>query len=158
MAAPASTIQVPGGIPVPVVKLNQSVIVGSVILGIIFQQPLVTTVLFLIILGAVVFGKKGSLVFLIGSRILAKQIENAPTEDPRLQRFNNSIAAVLLGSAQIAFLLGVPLAGWILSGIVAAAATAALSGFCVGCFLFYQFNIQRYKLFGAGNKKEAGAN
>jgi hypothetical protein len=158
MAAPATASPVPGGIPVPIVKLNQSIIVGGVILGILLQQPLVTTVLFLIILGAVIIGKKGSLVFFIGSRVLANQIKNAATEDPGLQRFNNSIAAFLLGSAQIAFLAGAPLAGWILSGIVAVAATAALSGFCLGCFLYFQFNIQRYKLFGSTNKKEAGAN
>jgi hypothetical protein len=157
MATPAAASPVPGGIPIPIVKLNQSIIVGGVLLGVLLRQPLITTVLFLIILGAVIFGKKGSLVFFIGSRVLAKQNENAATEDPGLQRFNNSIAAFLLGSAQIAFLAGVPLAGWILSGIVAAAATAALCGFCLGCFLYFQFKLQRYKLFGSKKNKEAGA-
>ncbi|NTU97755.1 MAG: DUF4395 domain-containing protein [Chlorobiaceae bacterium] len=157
MSAPVSQTPVPGGIPVPIVKLNQSILVGGVILGILFQQPLITTALFLILLGAVIFGKKGSLIFFIGSRILAEQIKHAPAEDPKLQRFNNSIAATLLGSAQAAFLLGAPLAGWILSGMVAAAATAALSGFCLGCFLYYQFNIQRYKFFGGGKNNNAGA-
>lgn len=157
MSIPSSSTPVPGGIPVPIVKLNQSTLVGGVILGILLQQPLITTFLFVIILGAVIFGKKGSLIFFVGSRFLAEQIKNAPTEDPGLQRFNNSIAAFLLGIAQIAFLAGAPLAGWILSGIVAVAATAALSGFCFGCFLYFQFNLQRYKLFGSTRNKEAGA-
>jgi hypothetical protein len=55
----------------------------------------------------------------------------------------------LLGLAQVAFLLGAPIAGWALSLVVVAAATAALLGFCLGCVLFYRFRIYRYRLFGA---------
>ena len=136
------------GIPFPIVKLNRWVLLVGITTAIIIQQPIITTLLFFIILAAVVFGKNGSLIFIIGSRIFAKQNANAAIEDPRLMRFNNSIAAILLGGAQIAFLAGAPLAGWILSGVVAVAATVALLGFCFGCFLFYQFNLQRFKLFG----------
>ena len=141
------------GIPLPIVKLNRWVLLIGIVTAIITQQPIVTTALFFIILSAVVFGKNGSLIFIIGSRIFAKQNANAAIEDPRLMRFNNSIAAILLGGAQIAFLAGVPLTGWILSGVVAVAATVALSGFCFGCFLFYQFNLQRFKLFGKQQAK-----
>ena len=136
------------GIPLPIVKLNRAVLLAGIIAAIIFQQKLITTVLFFIILSAVLFGPKGSLIFIIGSRIFEQQNINAATEDPKLMRFNNSIAAILLGGAQIAFLLGAPFAGWILSGFVAIAAAIALAGFCFGCFLFYQFNLQRFKLFG----------
>ena len=126
------------GIPFPIVKLNRWVLLTGISTAIIIQQPIITTLLFFIILSSVVFGKSGSLSYIVGSRIFAKQNENTPTEDPRLMRFNNSIAAILLGGAQFAFLAGAPLAGWILSGFVAVAATVALSGFCFGCFLFYQ--------------------
>ncbi len=136
------------GIPLPIVSLNRVVLLAGITAAIVFQQPLVTTALFFIILSAVLFGKKGSLIFFIGSRLLARQNLNAKTEDQKLMRFNNSIAALLLGGAQIAFLLGAPLAGWILSGTVAVAAAVALAGFCFGCFLFYQFNLQRFRLFG----------
>jgi type IV secretory pathway TrbD component len=137
------------GIPLPIVKLNRAVLLVGISTAIIIQQPLITTALFFIILSAVVSGKNGSLIYIIGSRIFAKQNLNAPKEDPKLMRFNNSIAAILLGGAQIAFLADSPLTGWILSGAVAVAATVALAGFCFGCFLFYQFNLQRYKLFGS---------
>ncbi len=140
------------GIPLPVVTLNRVVLLTGIIAAIVLQQPLVTTVLFFIILSAVVFGKKGSLIFIIGSRLFEKQNLNAATEDPKLMRFNNSIAAFLLGGAQLAFLLGAPIAGWILSGFVAIAAAIALSGFCFGCFLYYQFNLQRFKFFGQSQK------
>ena len=144
------------GIPFPIVKLNRWVLLVGITTAIIIQQPIITTLLFFIILSSVVFGKSGSLIFFIGSRIFAKQNENAPIEDPRLMRFNNSIAAILLGGAQIAFLSGASLTGWILSGFVAVAATVALSGFCFGCFLFYQFNLQRFKLFGNQQAKQEG--
>jgi uncharacterized membrane protein len=140
------------GIPMPIVTLNRAVLLAGIASAIALQQPVITTALFFIILSAIVFGKKGSLIFIIGSRLFEKQNLNAATEDPKLMRFNNTIAAVLLGGAQIAFLLGAPLAAWILSGAVAIAATIALSGFCFGCFLYYQFNLQRFKLFGQQQK------
>jgi hypothetical protein len=62
-----------------------------------------------------------------------------------LQRFNNSIATLLLGAAQLVFLFQVSLVGWILSALVLTAASIALAGFCIGCFLYYQFNLQRFR-------------
>lgn len=143
-----SSIKCANGIPLPIVKLNRAVLLAGIVAAIALQQPIVTTILFLVILSAVVFGRNGSLIFFIGSRLFEKQNRDAATEDPKLMRFNNSIAAILLGGAQIAFLAGFPLTGWILSGFVAVAAAIALGGFCFGCFLFYQFNLQRFKLFG----------
>jgi hypothetical protein len=136
------------GIPMPIVRLNRVVLLAGITAGAILQQPQITTLLFLIILPAVLWGQKASLVYFVGSRLFEKQNETAPSESPKLMRFNNSIAVILLGLAQIAFLLEATLTGWILSGIVALAALVALCGFCFGCFLFYQFNLQRYKLFG----------
>ena len=46
--------------------------------------------------------------------MFAKQIPQAEREDFRLARFNNTIAAVLLGGAQVAFLLKAPIVGWVL--------------------------------------------
>ena len=148
MSSPAASPSCEGGIPLPIVKLNRVVLLVGIAAAIALQLPIVTTVLFFIILLAVIYGKKGSFIFFIGSRLFAKQNLTAEKEDPKLMRFNNSIAAILLGGAQIAFLLGAPLAGWILSGFVAVAAAIALAGFCFGCFLFFQFNMQKFKFFG----------
>lgn len=148
-----STTQLPGGIPMPIVRFNRVILLGGILLAILLQQPLITTALFLVILPAVLFGKKWSLIFQLGSVLFAKQNRDAATDSPELMRFNNAIAAVMLGSSQIAFLFGAPLAGWILSGIVALAAAVALCGFCFGCFLYFQFNLQRYRLFGQKPQK-----
>jgi hypothetical protein len=142
------------GIPMPIVTLNRSMLLTGITLGYLFQQPLVTTVLFLVVLPAVLWGQKASLIYLAGSRLFAKLNRNAETESPLLMRFNNSIAVIMLGAAQLAFLFDAPLTGWIISGMVAFAALVALCGFCFGCYLYFQFNMQRYKLFG---KKAASA-
>jgi hypothetical protein len=135
-------------IPLPVVQLNRTVLLASVIGAIALQQHVFITLLFLIILPAVLFGRRASLIYGIGSHLLARQNEGALVENPQLMRFNNAIAAILLGAAQLAFLLGAPSTGWILAGMVGIAAGVALGGFCFGCFLYYQFNLQRYRFFG----------
>jgi hypothetical protein len=139
-------------IPLPIVKLNRWVLVVGVISGLLLQQPLFTTVLFVVVLSAVLFGRRGSLIFQVGKRLFAKRNTAAlradAVEDPRLMRFNNTIAAVLLGGAQLAFLLGFDVIGWLLSATVAIAAGVALAGFCLGCFLYFRYRMNRYRLFG----------
>jgi hypothetical protein len=143
----------PAGIPLPIVKFNRWILLTGIVAAILVQQPLITTILFLLLLPAVIFGRKGSPIFLVGARLFAERNRTASTEDAGLMRFNNSIALILLGVAQLAFIVGQPIAGWIISGVVAIAAAIALSGFCFGCFLYYQFNLQRYRLFGQAGKK-----
>ncbi|WP_246046588.1 DUF4395 domain-containing protein [Chlorobaculum thiosulfatiphilum] len=145
------------GIPMPIVTLNRSVLLTGIALGYIFQQPLVTTALFLIVLPAVLWGQKASLIYFAGSRLFRELNRNAETESPLLMRFNNAIAVIMLGAAQLAFLFGATQAGWIISGMVALAALIALCGFCFGCYLYFQFNMQRYKLFGKKNTSGAEA-
>jgi hypothetical protein len=139
-------------IPLPIVKLNRWVLVVGVLSGLLLQQPLFTTVLFVVILSAVLFGRRGSLIFQVGKRLLAKRNAVAQregrVEDPRLMRFNNTIAAILLGGAQLSFLLGLHVVGWALSLAVAIAAGVALAGFCLGCFLYFRYRMNRYRLFG----------
>src|SRR5919106_2090720 len=97
-------------IPLPIVQLNRWVLVVGVVGGLILRQPLLTTALFLVVVSAVLFGRRGSLIFQAGRLLLAKRNAKAlsagEVEDPRLMRFNNTLAAMLLGGAQLAFLLG----------------------------------------------------
>ena len=137
------------GIPMPIVRLNRGVIVAAVALAIALQAPLFTTALFLIITPAALKGRRYSLIYALGSRLFAKQNATAEREDWRLQRFNNSIAAVMLGLAQIAFFFGLATLGYTLSAMVATAALVALLGFCVGCFIYYQFNLNKRRVFGS---------
>jgi hypothetical protein len=134
------------GIPLPIVRLNRTLLVAGVVAAIALQQPLITTALFLLVLPAALFGRRGSPVFALGSRLFAGQLAAAEQEDVRLMRFNNSIAAILLGGAQVAFIAGAPLVGYAFSAMVGMAALVALLGFCLGCFLYFQFNLHKRKL------------
>lgn len=136
------------GIPMPIVKLNRWTLFVGVVAALLLQAPLVTTALFVILLPATLFGPRGSLIYAVGSRLFAARIPLAEREDAQLQRFNNSIATTLLGLAQIAFLLGHSVLGYALAGAVAVASGVAIAGFCVGCFLYYQFKLNRFRLIG----------
>lgn len=133
-------------IPQPIVNLNRWTLVVGLLAGLALQQPLFTTALFLMLLSAVAFGQRGSLIFQVGKRVLMHGNATGPGLDKRLMRFNNSIATILLGLAQPAFLLGLPIVGWALSLMVVVAAGIAIAGFCVGCFLYHQFRLNRYRL------------
>jgi hypothetical protein len=136
-------------IPMPIVLLNRWTLLLGVVAAVVLQQPLITTALFAILAGAAIFGSRGSLIYQIGSRVFARRNATAETEDRRLMRFNNTLGAIFLGLAQIAFLAHAPLAGWILASFAALAAAIALAGFCVGCYLYVRFKIERYRLFGS---------
>ncbi len=136
------------GVPAPIVKLNRWVLLIGIAASVVLQQPLGITLLFLLLLPAVLFGQRWSPIAALGRVLFADAIATAEREDRRLTRFNNGIAVLLLGSAQLAFALGLPVVGWVIALMVAGAAAVALSGFCVGCFLYYQLKLQRYRLFG----------
>ncbi len=137
------------GIPLPIVRLNRVVLVSGVVVAFLLQAPIIIAALFVVIAPAAIWGRRASLIYKLGSKVFARQNATAEKEDFRLQRFNNTIAAIMLGGATIAFLLNAWAIGWVLSFGVAAAALVALLGFCVGCFLYYQFRLQRTRLFGA---------
>ena len=136
----------PAGIPAPIVKLNRWTLVIGILAAFVLQQPLITTLLFLVVASAALFGRQGSLIFAIGSRIFNRQNAAALIadryDDRRVMRFNNAVAAIMLGGAQIAFLLGVSTLGWVLSLAVVVAAAVALAGFCVGCYIYTQWHIR----------------
>ena len=134
-------------IPLKIVRLNRWTIIAGVVLGLLTQAPIVTTVLFLIVGAAALFGFRASLIYTIGT--LAFPVRAAEEgEDPGLMRFNNSLAAAMLGLAQIAFLFHANVLGWVLCTAVALAAAAALAGYCIGCRLYFQFKMNRYQFFG----------
>jgi hypothetical protein len=136
----------PTGIPAPIVKLNRWTLVIGILTAFVLQQPLVTTLLFLVVTSAALFGRRGSLIFAIGSRMFKRQNAAALSadryDDRRVMRFNNAVAAIMLGGAQIAFLFGAATLGWALALAVVVAAAVALAGFCVGCYIYTQLHIR----------------
>ncbi len=140
---------VTNGIPLPIVALNRWILLGGVILAFVLQQPWIIAALLVMLLSAIALGPRGSLPFQLGTRLMPDRIRTAKdrgeTEDRRLMRFNNSIAAVLFALSLVSFALDAPVLGWILAGMVAVAAGVALAGFCLGCFLFYRFRLAQFQ-------------
>ncbi len=140
-------ISLKSGIPMPIITFNRAFLTITMLIAIFTGQIWITSIVLLILLPVTLFGRKFSLIYHTGQFFLKNQIIDVELEDATLQRFNNTIATSFLGFAQIAFAVSQPVLGWIFAGMVALASGVALSGFCVGCFLYYQFKLQRYRLF-----------
>lgn len=66
--------------------------------------------------------------------LVQPRLGEGPLEDSRPPRFANLVGAIFLGSATLAFLVGLDTVGTVLGGVVAALALLASStGLCVGC-------------------------
>ncbi len=62
-------------------------------------------------------------------------------DNPEPHRFAMLLGAVMNGLAVLALLSGVPFIGWVLSGIVVVLANLNFwLNFCLGCWMYYQFN------------------
>ncbi len=60
-------------------------------------------------------------------------------DDPAPHRFAQGLGAVVLWLSSLTLLVGAPLLGWLLAGLVAVLALLnVLAGFCAGCFIYYQ--------------------
>src|SRR3712207_5178243 len=84
------------GVPQPIVTLNRTMLLIGTLGGLVLKQPLITTVLFLIVLGAALFGRRGSLILRIGSAFMAERnrraVAEGRVEERRVMRFNNAVA------------------------------------------------------------------
>jgi hypothetical protein len=127
-------------IPVPYVRSNQAGIVLFVLLAILLHQPLLIILLWVIQVVPLIWGIRANIFVRIAKPFLTNKVEGAQTESQELLRFNNSIAVILLSIAVICFFFNwASIAGYIFAGMVAVAALIAICGFCVGCFLYYQW-------------------
>lgn len=127
-------------IPIPFIRTNQIGIVVLVVLAILLQQPALIAVLWAVEVITLWRGIKVNIFVQLASPFLKNRIQGAETEAAELSRFNNSIAVTLLTLSLLAFWLDPSgWSGYIAAGLVAIAAFVAICGFCVGCFLYYQF-------------------
>lgn len=142
----------PLDIPLPIVNFSRAIYVVALVTALALQQPIITSVLLLIVTLGVAGGARWNVLGRLGRIIFGKRIAAnpaVPLEDARLIRFNNLIVIGLLGAAQVAFwVTRTPLVGWVFVGMIIAASVAALAGYCVGCVLYYQFKLHKYKFLG----------
>ena len=133
-------------IPKPLVRANQSVIVASVLIS--WVLSIWSDSFYLILLIPLLSGLSGlafgvNPVFKITRRFLKKPAASYLQEDAADQRFNQILSVSMLGAALLSFMLDLPVLGYMFSAFVFTAASVALLGFCVGCFIRYQLMMRR---------------
>lgn len=133
----------PTSIPKPLVMTNQWFIVASVLVAWIANQP---AILFIpLVVGLISLFFKKNIVIELAKPFLKKPFKEYPQEDLAQQQFNQWIAVICQAIALIGAYTGIQVLYFVFSGMVAAAAFVAILGFCVGCFIRFQWQQYRYR-------------
>jgi hypothetical protein len=121
-------------------RFGAALSVAILVAGYLLQAPIVVGFVFLALAVSAWFGTRYSIlgrpwpivrrVFRIGPP--------AELESEFPPRFAQLLGAVALGTASIAFLVGLPVVGWILAaGVAGLQLTLAATGYCLGCRLYF---------------------
>ncbi|WP_342504178.1 DUF4395 domain-containing protein [Lysinibacillus sp. FSL L8-0126] len=134
---------VPHAIPRPLVRLNQWII----LLSVIFTWLTGVTWLLVIPLTANLLGIicHYNPIIRVGKLFLKKAPSAYIPEDAQQQKFNSSIASFCLGVGLLGYMLNWAVIGHIFTSMVAIASSIAIAGFCIGCFLHFQLKQWQYR-------------
>jgi len=130
-------------IPRPLVKTNQWVIVLSVVLTWVSGIEWLLLIPLLSGLSGLLFGFNP--IMQLAKQFLKKDPKAYIPEDWEQQQFNQKIAVSCLAIGFISFWVGWNTLGYIFTILVAVAAFVAILGFCIGCFIHYQWNQYKYR-------------
>lgn len=130
-------------IPRPLVRVNQWSILISVILTWITGHVWILSIPLASNLMGIILNFNPIMKF--ARLFLIKEGKKYIPEDITQQKFNACIASFCLAGGLISFILGWEIAGYAFTIMVATASFIAILGFCIGCFIFYQFNQYRYR-------------
>ncbi|MBO7748944.1 DUF4395 domain-containing protein [Paenibacillus sp. MWE-103] len=123
-------------VPLHRVRGNQLGILLSVIAAIAAQQYWILLLPLAVQLVGRAYGVRYNLFVRALSPLLPA---SAKTESRELLRFNNLLAILFLAVALLGFALGIETLAYVSLGMLAAAVVLALSGFCLGCFMYFQW-------------------
>lgn len=133
----------PNAIPRPLVRTNQWTIVLSVLTAwitgyyVILALPLLSGVL------GLVWGYNP--VMRIARLFLRQAPSSYIPEDAEQQKFNQVIAVTFLAIGLVGFLMNWTVFAFISTALVALSAIIAILGFCVGCFIRYQWMMFKHR-------------
>lgn len=131
------------GIPYPMVRANQWTIVASVVLSCLTGSFMWLLIPFVSGLAGLITGFNP--ILRLARVFLLKPMTDYLREDAAQLRFNQVIAVCLLGIGLMGYVLHIMSAAYVASALVGIASGVAISGFCVGCFLRYQWTQFRYR-------------
>ncbi|WP_042204179.1 DUF4395 domain-containing protein [Paenibacillus camerounensis] len=141
----------PKSIPRPLVKTNQAFIVISVLLSWFTGAHWILALPLAAGISGLVFSYNP--VIKLAGLFLRQERSSYLQEDWDQQQFNQSIAVVCLAGGLISYLAGWTIAATVFTAMVAIAATVALLGFCIGCFIHYQWKMYTYRRRQAASHK-----
>jgi hypothetical protein len=124
-------------VPRPLVRTNQWFIVLSVLMTWICDMPWILAIPLGAGLMGLVFGINP--IMRVASLFLRKPTKAYIPEEWDQQQFNQVIAVSCLTIGLISFLAGWKIIAYIFTAMVALAALIAILGFCIGCFIRFQW-------------------
>ncbi|MFY0517482.1 DUF4395 domain-containing protein [Lysinibacillus sp. UGB7] len=130
-------------IPRPLVRLNQWIILLSIILtwttGVVWLLAIPLVANFLGVLC------NFNPIIRFGKQFLKKAPSAYIPEDAQQQKFNSSIASFCLAGGFLGFFFHWKIVGYTFTAVVAIASSVAIAGFCFGCFLHFQLKQWKYR-------------
>lgn len=130
-------------VPVPFLRANQCGIVLTVSFALLTRNFWLIPALLVVELAGLLGGSRFNLFVRIAKPLLQMQLAQAATESVELTRFNNTLAVAFLAISSTFLVVGWTTTGLITAGLLATVAFIASCGFCLGCFLFFQFKMLR---------------
>ena len=130
-------------IPKPLVMANQWTIVLSVIIALITQSAWILLIPLIANLSSLLTGFHPILV--VVKRFLSKPANQYIQEDRAQLRFNQWLAVGFLFVASLSFILNQTLLFNVATVMVGLAALIAILGFCIGCFVRFQYQQWSYR-------------
>jgi hypothetical protein len=130
-------------IPRPLVRTNQAFLFFTVVLSLLLQQPYLLFLPLLVGLYSLLFQQNP--IFLLARPLLTKPAAAYLQEDAAQQRFNQWIAVSCVALSLFGFLTDLPIIGYLFALLVAVASLVAICGFCIGCFIHFQYNQWKHR-------------
>lgn len=120
-------------------RTNQSAIIVLLVLGYIFNSPLLVGLVALFMLGGTALGKPGfGFIYTRLLRPLGWLKPDILQDNPEPHRFAQGFGGTVVLGGFLALLAGAGLLGWVLAWLVVAlAALNVFVGFCAGCAVYY---------------------
>lgn len=129
-------------VPQPLVRINNWITIVLIVTAWIIQQPL------LLFIPTLYFGLGAFLgknpIILIGKNFLNSQKQYV-MEDKDQLRFNSTLAFIMLAIAIISYYIGLSGVYYGFTLMCAVANLGAAFGYCIGCFVRFQWNQYRYR-------------
>ena len=130
-------------IPRPLVRANQITIVISVLAYFLTEINLFLLIPLSFGLSSLIFGFNP--IMELVKLFLQKPYSKYVPEDKEEQKFNQTLAVIMLSISFIASLFGLVFISYLFAIFVFLAAFIAILGFCIGCYIHFQINQFKYK-------------